>query len=83
MMDRWKIEFSKSEEGEEEEEGDFILCNIINNYFFIGVVSICIIWIGWIIVLNFSVIVYIYVGIGLFKMYIVKLIFRKILIKII
>lgn len=39
MMDRWKIEFSKPEEGEEEEEGDPIPCNIINNYFSIGVVS--------------------------------------------
>lgn len=37
MMDRWKIEFSKPEEGEEEEEGDPIPCNIINNYFSIGV----------------------------------------------
>ena len=39
MMDRWKIEFSKPEEGDEEEEGDPIPCNIINNYFSIGVVS--------------------------------------------
>ena len=38
-MDRWKIEFSKPEEGDEEEEGDPIPCNIINNYFSIGVVS--------------------------------------------
>ncbi|XP_078334100.1 diacylglycerol kinase beta-like [Crassostrea virginica] len=37
MMDRWKIEFSKPEEGDEEEEGDPIPCNIINNYFSIGV----------------------------------------------
>lgn len=56
MMDRWKIEFSKPEEGEEEEEGDPIPCNIINNYFSIGVVSIT--WIGWTTVLNLSVIVY-------------------------
>ena len=39
MMDRWQIEFSKPEEGEEE-EGDPIPYNIINNYFSIGVVSI-------------------------------------------
>lgn len=83
MMDRWKIEFSKPEEGEEEEEGDPIPCNIINNYFSIGVVSTCITWIGWTTVLNFSVIVYTYVGIGLLKMHIVKLTSRKILIKII
>ncbi|CAC5375627.1 dgkA [Mytilus coruscus] len=39
MMDRWKIDFSKPEEGEEE-EGDPIPYNIINNYFSIGVVSL-------------------------------------------
>lgn len=81
MMDRWKIEFSKPEEGEEEEEGDPIPCNIINNYFSIGVVSIT--WMGWTTVLNFCVIVYTYVGIGLLKMHFVKWTSRKILIKII
>lgn len=81
MMDRWKIEFSKPEEGEEEEEGDPIPCNIINNYFSIGVVSIT--WMGWTTVLNFCVIVYTYVGIGLLKMHFVKWTSRKMLIKII
>lgn len=81
MMDRWKIEFSKPEEGEEEEEGDPIPCNIINNYFSIGVVSIT--WMGWTTVLNFCVIVYTYVGIGLLKMHFVKWNSRKMLIKII
>ncbi len=38
MMDRWQIEFSAPETGEEE-QGDPIPCNIINNYFSIGVVS--------------------------------------------
>lgn len=81
MMDRWKIEFSKPEEGEEEEEGDPIPCNIINNYFSIGVVSIT--WMGWTTVLNFCVIVYTYVGIGLLKMHFVKWTSRKMMIKII
>ena len=39
MMDRWQIEFSAPETGEEE-QGDPIPCNIINNYFSIGVVSL-------------------------------------------
>ncbi len=39
MMDRWQIEFSAPETGEEE-QGDPIPCNIINNYFSIGVVSV-------------------------------------------
>ncbi len=38
MMDRWQIEFSAPETGEEE-QGDPIPCNIINNYFSLGVVS--------------------------------------------
>ena len=38
MMDRWQIEFSAPETGEEE-QGDPVPCNIINNYFSIGVVS--------------------------------------------
>ena len=39
MMDRWQIEFSAPDSGEEE-QGDPIPCNIINNYFSIGVVSL-------------------------------------------
>lgn len=38
MMDRWQIEFSKPDDVEEE-QGDPIPSNIINNYFSVGVVS--------------------------------------------
>jgi hypothetical protein len=37
-MDRWQIEFSAPESGDDC-QGDPIPCNIINNYFSIGVVS--------------------------------------------
>ena len=37
MMDRWHIEFSKTDD--EAAQGDPIPSNIINNYFSIGVVS--------------------------------------------